>query len=81
MPAVYKFLGTEVLLTANSSVANSNLVRVYASSSGVLTQYSNTGSFIANTTLATGEVVIVEKTTTDILNGSGMRATPIAYRN
>lgn len=79
--SVYKFLGTQVSLSSANNVGSKPLVRVFCSSSGVLTAAYANGTVYANTTLATGEAVIVEKQPTDTLQGSNMLATPIAYRN
>ena len=80
MAVVYKFKGLQISISSANTVGNSNLARVYCSSSGVLT-IANTTSTYANVTLATGESIIVEKATTDTLAGTSMVAVPIAYRN
>lgn len=79
--SVYKFLGTQVSISTANTVGNSPLVRVFCSSSNVLTLAYANGTTYANTTLATGESIVVEKATTDTVAGSSMLAAPIAYRN
>lgn len=76
--SVIKLTGTEVSITANSTVSNSNVLRVYCSSAGVLSVANSTAVY-ANTTLATGESIILEKPSTDYVQGANMRATPIAW--
>ena len=79
--AVYKFTGTQISISSANSVGSSPLIRVFCSSSGVLTLAYANGTTYANATLATGESMIVAKSPTDTVAGSNMLAAPIAYRN
>lgn len=81
MSAVFKFLGTEVSLTANNSVGNNVLIRVTNGASAAVLTIANTTATVANVTLAASEVITVEKATTHTLQGTGMRAVAVAYRN
>ena len=81
MSAVFKFLGTEVSLTANNSVGNNVLIRVTNGASAAVLTIANTTTTVANVTLAASEVITVEKATTHTLQGTGMRAVAVAYRN
>lgn len=80
MAAVYKLKGLQISIGSANTVANSNLVRVFCSSSGVLT-IANTTATYANVTLATNESMVVEKAATDTLAGTSMVAVPVAFRN
>jgi len=79
---ILKLLGPEVDIgsTANN-VASSNLVRVINTGAAAVLniQYAN-GVAYANTTVSNAEYVVVEKSATDKLVGTGMKATPVAYR-
>lgn len=76
--SVLKLTGLEVSIASNTTVSNSAVLRIYCSSAGVLS-VSNTTSLYANTTLATGETIILNKATTDYVQGANMRATLIAW--
>lgn len=74
---IIKPLGVQISIASANTVANSVLVRVYnGGSAGVL----NVGDY-ANLTLASTESVIVEKATTDTIQGTDMLAVPIGYRS
>jgi hypothetical protein len=79
--SVYKLLGNEITISSANNVGSSNLVRVFCSSSAVITFAYANGTSYANTTMATSEVAIFAKGNTDTVAGSNMKATPIAYRN
>ena len=79
--SVYKFLSTQSTISTASNVGSKPLVRIFCSSSSVLTLAYANGTTYANTTLGTGEAIIVEKMPTDTVQGSNMVAVPIAYRN
>jgi len=81
MSSIYKLLGNEISISSANTVVNSNLVRVICTTSSVITFAYANGTAYANTTMATSEVAIFQKNTTDTIAGSNMRATPIAYRN
>ena len=76
--SVIKLTGTEVSIASNNTVNNSTVVRVYCSSAGVLS-IANTTAVYANTTLATGESILIEKPSADYVQGASMRATPVAW--
>jgi hypothetical protein len=80
--AVYKFLGTEISVSSANTVSSSKVVRIVniANSTTVLT-VANTTATYGNTTVAPNEVMILEKSPTDTVAGSNLRASPIAYRN
>lgn len=80
---IIKLLGDEVDIgsTANN-VASSGLVRVVnrGTSNTVLIQKYSNGVQIASTTVLGNSEIIIVKSTTDIIIGSNMVATPVAYR-
>jgi hypothetical protein len=77
---ILKPQGVEVALTANSTVANSTLVRVInTGAAGVLT-FANAGVTYANLTVSNTQYVVVQKGPTDTLQGSNMLGTPIAWK-
>lgn len=74
---IIKPLGVEISVSSANTVADSVLVRVYnGGSAGVL----NVGSY-ANLTIASAESVIVEKASTDTIQGTDMLAVPVGYRS
>jgi len=79
---ILKLLGAEIDIgsTANA-VANSTLVRVINTGAAAVlnVQYSN-GTVYANTTVSNVEYVVIEKAATDKLVGTGLKATPVAYK-
>jgi hypothetical protein len=79
--AIYKFLGPQITISSANNISGYPLARVFCSSTAVLTLAYSNGTAYANATLATGEVIIVEKGYTDTLQGSNMTAVPVAYRN
>jgi len=83
MTQVLKLLGAEIDIgsTANAC-GNNTLVRIVnlGAASVVNVAYSN-GVVYANTTVTNTCPVYIEKGYTDTVVGSGMKATPIAYRN
>ena len=82
MSAVYKFKGTEIsIASANTVGTNTNLVRITNGGSSAVLTIANTTATYANVTLVASEVIVVEKATTDTVQGSGMRAVQVAYRN
>lgn len=80
---IIKLLGDEVDInsTANN-VALSGLVRVVnrGTSNTVLIQKYSNGVQIASTTVLGNSEIIIVKSTTDIIIGANMVATPVAYR-
>lgn len=81
MAAVYKFKGTEVAITSANTVGNNVLIRVTNGAAAAVLTLANTTATYANVTLVANEVLVVEKSTTDTLTGSGMKAVAVAYRN
>lgn len=79
---ILKLLGPEIDIgSAANNVAGSNLVRVINTGGAAVLniRYAN-GTTYANTTVSNAQYVVVEKSTTDLLIGTGMKATPVAYR-
>lgn len=79
---VIKVLGAEVSIATANSVGNATLVRVInTGASAVLNiAYANTTVY-ANVTVANTETVAIQKSSTDLLTGAGMRGAPIAFGN
>lgn len=83
MPSVIKLLGVESDLTAASNVGLSTLVRVHNTSAGQLlvTQKNASAITIASVTLVAGEVIVIEKSPTDTLEGGAdLMSVGVAYR-
>lgn len=80
---IIKLLGDEVDINSTANNVNSSgLVRVVnrgTSNTVLLQKYANGVQFASTTVLGNSEVVIV-KSTTDLIIGANMVATPIAYR-
>lgn len=81
MTAVYKFKGTEVSINTANTVGGAVLVRVIGNTSNTVLTIANTTATVANVTLLPSEVIVVEKATTDTLQGANLRAVAVAYRN
>lgn len=80
---ILKLLGTEIDIgsTANT-VSNATLVRVINTGAAAVCNVANSGgSIIASATVANTQYVILQKSATDKLIGSGMKAVPVAYKN
>jgi hypothetical protein len=78
---VLKPLSTEVALTANSTVANSTLVRVINTGAAGTLTFANAGVTYANLTVSNTQYVVVQKAATDTLQGSNMLGVPVAWKN
>jgi hypothetical protein len=79
---IIKVLGAErSIATANSFSNTANLVRVVNPTTAAVLNiaYAN-GVVYANTTVTNTQPIIVEKGLTDTLQGTGMLASPVAYR-
>jgi len=80
---IYKFLAQEISIdTTANSVSNSTLVRVVNPTTGntvLLVQYANGTTYASGTVLANSEIII-QKNPTDVIVGSGQKATPVAYK-
>jgi hypothetical protein len=82
MSSVYKFLGTEVAITSANTVSLSKVVRIVNTTNAItVLTVANTTATYGNTTVAPNETLILEKSPTDTVAGSSLRAAPIAYRN
>jgi len=82
MSAVYKIANAEISIASANTVYSSKLVRITNTTSGVaVLQIANTVANTANVTLTSYEVITLEKATTDLVSGAGLRAVPVAYRN
>jgi hypothetical protein len=81
MSVIYKFLGTEISIGSANTVANSKLVRVTGDSANQVLTIANTTATYANVTILAGEILVIEKATTDTLQGTNLKAVPVAYRN
>lgn len=80
---IIKPLGVEVDIGTASTVANSDLVRVVntGAAAGLVTLKLANGATYASFTISNADpAIIVEKRTTDTIGGTGMKATPVAYK-
>ena len=71
----------EIAIGSANTVYDSTIVRVVNSGTAAVLNfaYAN-GEVYANTTVVSGEAVVVVKAPTDTLAGSGLKATPVDYR-
>lgn len=81
MAELVKIIGSEVALTTASAVGSATAVRIYNNSGGaVLVTRANTGGTIGTVTLASGEVIYVQKQSADTLASNvAVRAVAIAF--
>jgi len=79
---IIKPLGNEVDIGTASSVANADLVRVVnTGAAGLVTlKFANGVTYATFTVSNADPAIIVEKRPTDTIGGTGMKATPVAYR-
>jgi len=83
MQSRVKLLGVEGNLTSATNVSAAKLVRVHNVDAGslLLTQKNAEAATIASATLTSGEVVYVEKSSTDTLEGgANLLAVAVAFR-
>jgi len=83
MPSVIKLLGVESDLTTASNVGLSTLVRVHNTSAGeiLMTQKNAAAATIASVTVVAGEVIVIEKSPTDTVEGGAdLLSVGVAYR-
>jgi hypothetical protein len=80
---IYKLLGDEVNINSTANNVGSNrLVRVVNAGTGntvLLVRYANGTQYASTTVLANSEIVIL-KDSTDLIVGSNMFATAVAYK-
>jgi hypothetical protein len=79
---IVKLLGPEVSISSANVFSNTaNLCRVVATGAAAVLNisYAN-GVVYANTTVTNTAPIIVAKNLTDGLQGTGLLATPVAYR-
>ena len=81
---IYKFLTQEIDIGTTANDVNGNqLIRVVnltSSNNTLLVQYANGVTYASGSVLGKSEIV-VNKNTTDLLIGTGMFATAVAYKN
>lgn len=75
-----KIKGPEISIATANTVDDATIVRVIASSTGVLNFAYANGTVYANTTVLATESLVVVKGETDTLAGTGMKGTPVEYR-
>lgn len=73
---IIKILGPEIGIGSANTVSDASLVRVYNGGSAAVL---NIGS-VGNVTIASAGSIIVEKSPSDTLTGTGMVAAPVAYK-
>ena len=71
-----------IAVTTANAVANSNLVRIHASSATTITINTSTGDFVGTFLMPANSVEIVEKAPTDTITSSATaNCTPVAYKS
>jgi hypothetical protein len=78
---ILKPQGFETSLTTNTAVSNSTLVRVINTGNTATLTFANAGVSYANLTVTNTQFVIVQKGSTDTLQGTGMIGAPVAWKN
>jgi hypothetical protein len=70
-----------IVVTSANAVANSNLVRIHASSATTITINTSAGGFVGTFSMPANSVEIVEKAATDTITSSASaNCTPVAYK-
>lgn len=73
--------GAEVSLGTANDVASATTVRVINTGTAAVLNLAYANSVIyANTTVASGEAVVIVKGATDLLTGANMKGAPVEYR-
>lgn len=78
----YKFSNTEISISSANTVYDSPLIRVVNPTTGVVncTMSVNSSVNVASFSVRGNSEIIVEKATTYRLQGTGLVASPVAYR-
>lgn len=79
---IYKFSNTEISIATANTVYDQPLVRLVNSGTGVanVTISVNSSVNVASFTILANSEMIVEKAATHRLQGTGIVASPVAYR-
>lgn len=79
---IYKFSSNEVSISTANTVYDSPLVRCVNPTSGnvVVTVSVNSTVNVASFTILGNSEIVVEKSTSQRLQGTGILATPVAFR-
>lgn len=79
---VIKPLGFEISISTANTVGNNVLVRCANPTTGnvVVTIASNSTTNVASFTILGNSAVVVEKSATYLIQGTGILASPVAYR-
>jgi len=81
---IYKFLTQEISINSvANNVSNNQIIRVVNITNAntvLLVQYANGATYATGTVLGNSEIVVI-KGSTDLIIGTGMVATAVAYKN
>lgn len=79
---IYKFSANEISISTANNVYNQPLIRLVNATTGnvVITLKSNSSTNVASFTILANSEIIIEKPVTYLVQGTGILATPIAYR-
>ena len=81
---IYKFLTQEISIASVANNVGQNqvirVVNITNSNTVLLVQYANGTTYATGTVLGNSEIVVI-KNPTDLLIGSGMQATAVAYKS
>mgnify|MGYP006279558513 CR=1 FL=1 len=80
---IYKFLTQEIDISSANNVGGNQVIRVInlgASNNIMLVQYANGTTYASGSVLGKSEIVVI-KNPTDLLVGTGMYASAVAYKN
>ena len=81
MAEIVKLLGTEIALSTANTVGTASVVRVYNNTAGaVLVTRAASGSTVGTVTLAAGEIIYLQKASSDtIASNAAVRAVSVAF--
>ena len=78
---IIKPVAQEMSISAATTVANAQIIRVYNSGATGIFTLANTTGTIGSFTILANTIEIVSKSPTDTVTGTGMYASPIAFKN
>lgn len=81
MAEIVKVLGSEIALSTANTVGTASVVRVYNNTAGaVLVTRANTGGTVGTLTMGAGEIVYLQKVSSDTLAANiAVRAVSVSF--
>lgn len=80
---IYKFSNTEISISSSNTVYNSPIIRCVNPTTGVVncTVSVNSSVNLYSFSILANSEMIIEKSPTNLIQGTGVVASPVAYRH